>query len=157
MVGRHCVKTWSSNQSVIALSSGEAEFYAMVKGASELLGLMSIAKDLSIDLEGDLRSDSSAAIGMVHRRGLGRVKHMHTQYLWIQERLKNGDFTVSKESSHTNVADLMTKYLTRAKIDDFMLKLGFQDAKDENEMALKIAEVNVTRTRRVERWLSKLR
>merc|ERR1712005_26332 len=50
MIGSHCIKTWSSNQAVIVLSSGEAEFYAMVKGCSELLGLKSIAKDLNIDM-----------------------------------------------------------------------------------------------------------
>ena len=37
------LKTWSSNQAVIALSSGEAELYAMVKGASELLGMLSLS------------------------------------------------------------------------------------------------------------------
>ena len=155
MVGQHCVKTWSSNQSVIALSSGEAEFYAMVKGASELLGLMSLAKDLNVSLEGDLRSDSSAAIGMVHRRGLGRVKHMHTQYLWIQEMLKCGDFTVHKESTHDNVADLMTKYLTRAKIDNFLTRLGYCDSDTDNTMALRISSFD--RTRKVERLLSRMR
>ena len=34
MLGKCVVKTWSSNQSVIALSSGEAEYYALVKGAT---------------------------------------------------------------------------------------------------------------------------
>ena len=48
MHGQHCIKTWSSNQSVIALSSGEAEFYAMVKGSSELLGMISLAQDLKV-------------------------------------------------------------------------------------------------------------
>ena len=78
MHGSRCIKSWSSNQSVIAISSGEAEFYALVKGASELLGMLSLAKDLNVDLSGHLHSDSSAAIGISHRRGLGKVKHMHT-------------------------------------------------------------------------------
>ena len=34
MLGEHVVKTWSCTQSVIALSSGEAEYYGMVKGGS---------------------------------------------------------------------------------------------------------------------------
>ena len=33
MHGRHNIKTWSSTQGVVALSSsGEAEYYAMIKG-----------------------------------------------------------------------------------------------------------------------------
>ena len=34
MHGLHCVKTWSSTQAIISLSSGEAEYYGLVKGAS---------------------------------------------------------------------------------------------------------------------------
>ena len=110
MTGHHCIKTWSSNQSVIALSSGEAEFYAMVKGASELLGLTSIAKDLNVDLLGAIRSDSSAAIGIVHRRGLGKVKRMHAQGLWIKEWLRAGDFTAHKVGMEDRPADLFNSY-----------------------------------------------
>ena len=34
MLGQHMVKSWSNTQSVLALSSGEAEYYGMVRGAS---------------------------------------------------------------------------------------------------------------------------
>ena len=46
MVGTHAIKTWSSTQDVIALSSGEAEFYGMVKGGSVGLGAISMFKDM---------------------------------------------------------------------------------------------------------------
>ena len=32
LIGRHMIKGWSSTQSVVALSSGEAEFYGLVRG-----------------------------------------------------------------------------------------------------------------------------
>ena len=32
MLGCHCIKTWSSTQDIIALSSGEAEYYGLVRG-----------------------------------------------------------------------------------------------------------------------------
>ena len=38
MVGDVCLKAWSTTQRVVALSSGEAEYYAAIKGASEGLG-----------------------------------------------------------------------------------------------------------------------
>ena len=37
-LGKHTIRTWSLTQVVIALSSGEAEYYGMVKGASFSLG-----------------------------------------------------------------------------------------------------------------------
>ena len=43
--GRHLIKSWSSNQQVIALSSGEAELYAITKGAAQVLGMVSMGQD----------------------------------------------------------------------------------------------------------------
>ena len=42
MIGKHCIRSWSTTQSVIALSSGEAEYYGVVKGASVLLGAIAM-------------------------------------------------------------------------------------------------------------------
>ena len=42
----HTIRTWSTHQSVIALYSGEAEYYGMVKGASVGLGVRALMKDL---------------------------------------------------------------------------------------------------------------
>ena len=38
MLGATAVRGWSTNQAVIALSSGEAEYYVAFKGASNALG-----------------------------------------------------------------------------------------------------------------------
>ena len=137
MHGSHCLKSWSSNQSVIATSSGEAEFYALVKGASELLGFLSIARDLHVPFTGHLHSDSSAAIGITQRRGLGKIKHMHTQFLWVQERVRAKDFELHKERTDRNRADLMTKYLTRPTMDKFLGMIGYRDPVMSNALALR--------------------
>ena len=49
--GAHCIKHYSSTQTVIAISSGESEFYSIVRGSSVGLGLLSLAKDLLVDLK----------------------------------------------------------------------------------------------------------
>ena len=36
--GRHSIRSWSTHQKVVALSSGEAELYAVVKASCEGLG-----------------------------------------------------------------------------------------------------------------------
>ena len=48
-LGSHTIKTWSATQGVIALSSGEAEYYAMVRGASQAMGMRSMLKDVGVD------------------------------------------------------------------------------------------------------------
>ena len=40
------LKSWSSTQGSVAMSSGEAEHYALVKAASEALGMQALAADL---------------------------------------------------------------------------------------------------------------
>ena len=42
--GEVVVRAWSENQAVIALSSGEAEYYAALKGASPALGFQSMLR-----------------------------------------------------------------------------------------------------------------
>ena len=41
--GGHLLNSWSTGQSTIALSSGEAEFHALTKVAAQMLGLISMA------------------------------------------------------------------------------------------------------------------
>ena len=88
MWGSHLVKSWSSTQSVVALSSGEAEYYGMVKGASVELGLQSVLKDFNIDCGITLKSDASAAIAISNRRGLGKVRHIEVCQLWLQDKVR---------------------------------------------------------------------
>jgi len=71
--GNHVIKSWSLTQSVIALSSGEAEYYGLVKGASLAMGTRSLIADLGINMGIRVRADSTAAKGIASRTGLGKV------------------------------------------------------------------------------------
>ena len=48
MIGSHCVRTWSSNQYSVIPSSGEAEFYGLVKATGAGLGHQAFMKDLGL-------------------------------------------------------------------------------------------------------------
>ena len=139
MHGKHTIKTWASTQSVIALSSGEAEYYGVVKGASALLGALSLAKDLGLQMKGRVHTDSSAAKGIASRRGLGKTRHIDTQYLWVQERLQAGSFTIHKEATNDNVGDLFTKHLDQQKSSDFTSRLGYAPREGPASLSLRAA------------------
>ena len=49
VLGTHMIKSWTSTQKITALSSGEAEYYAVVKGTSQELGVRSILEDFKIE------------------------------------------------------------------------------------------------------------
>ena len=85
LVGSHCVKGWSKTQALVALSSGESEFYATLKAAAETLGIISMMEDFGWHLSGEIWGDASAALGIINRRGLGKTRHIDTGLLWIQQ------------------------------------------------------------------------
>jgi hypothetical protein len=126
MLGQHCVKTWSSTQGIISLSSGEAEYYGVVKAASVGLGLKAMLKDMGIQAELEVLTDATAAKGIASRRGLGSTRHIDVHYLWVQERIANKDLVLSKVWGHDNPADLLTKYLDSKTMKRHMALFGFE-------------------------------
>ena len=112
MHGSHVVKTWSATQATVALSSGEAEYSADVKGASMLLGFRSLLADLGITPKSCvLHTDSSAAIGVASRVGLGKIRHLAVHLLWLQEKTKSGEIILRKVAGTLNPADVLTKHV----------------------------------------------
>ena len=85
-------------------------------GAAEGLGLQSVGRDLNTELSVHLYTDSSAAIGMVARTGLGRVRNVEVGELWIQDAVKQKRLTVQKVLGEENPADIVTKYVDKGKI-----------------------------------------
>ena len=112
MQGRHSLKTGSSTQTTIALSSGEAELYAVVRGASEGLGLQALAEDLGVARSVRIWTDSAAAKGMISRTGAGRQRHLEVKYLWVQQACREERFAIRKVAGERNPADLLTKPLS---------------------------------------------
>ena len=116
MLGEHCIKTWSTNQAVIALSSGEAEFYGIVKGATNAVGVSGILKDLEINLAVAVSTNSSAAKGIANRRGLGKLRHIELSELWVQDQTAKGRITIYKIGGEENASDSLTKHSTSERI-----------------------------------------
>ena len=125
MWGDVCLKSWAKTQPTIALSSGEAELAAVVRGAAEGLGFLSVLGDFGLSLGLHMRSDATAAIGIVGREGLGKVRHLATADLWVQQRVRQHQFSLEKWPGLENPADLGTKGLSREAIDRHLTMLGF--------------------------------
>ena len=118
--GSHILKSWSSTQTVIALSSGESEFYSIVKGSSQSLGLQALMKDLNVIGNIKVLTDASTGKAIASRRGLGRVRHIDVSHLWIQEKITNGSMELTKIKNTFNPSDMMTKHLGEAEMSQCM-------------------------------------
>ena len=123
MRGRHVLKTWSGTQATIALSSAEAELIAAVKSAAEGLAVRSLVQDFGRNCALRVHVDSSAAIGICKRTGVGKVRHLDTRLLWVQELVRDGTLEVVKIAGVINPADLMTKNLNAECISAHLARL----------------------------------
>ena len=87
------------------------------KGASQGLGLRALAKDLGIDLQLEIFTDATAAVGICRRRGLGKIRHLATADLWVQEKLRLQEFKLTKIPGAANPADILTTYVDRQTLE----------------------------------------
>ena len=125
MIGKHCIRTWSSTQPSVTLSSGEAEFYGRVKAAGAGLGHQSLMKDVGLELPVCVWTDSSAALGIASRSGLGKLRHLETHTLWVQEKVRTKAISVKKVRGEVNPADLFTKHLpSKDKVHQLLALFG---------------------------------
>ena len=135
MHGAHYVKSWAKTQSLVALSSAESELYALVKCTAEVLGVRSALKDWGRRVGGSVKSDASAALGIIQRQGLGKVRHIDCSFLYIQQLSAEKSMRFQKVPGIANPADLCTKGLNTGKIEEYSLFVGGQFASGRAELA----------------------
>ena len=73
------------------------------------MGLVPVAADLGLDVKLTVLADSSAAIGICRRAGIGKARHLAVGQLWVQERVRAGDFELRRHPGSLNPADMRTK------------------------------------------------
>ena len=108
LLGSHTIKSWSATQTSVALSSGEAEFNGVVRGSGIGLGYQSLLRDLGHELPVRVWTDSSAALGICSRQGLGKLRHLDTHTLWVQQAVRSRRIDLRKVDGERNPADLFT-------------------------------------------------
>ena len=137
--GSHYIRSWSSTQKCVTLSSGEAELIAMVKTSAEVIGVIQLAADWGRRMEGEILADSAAALGVVNRKGCGKLRHVKVGQLWIQEKESTGELGYKKVKGELNPADAGTKYLSEAKMRYFMETVLQEPVAGRAEVSLKVA------------------
>ena len=57
---------------------------------------MRLFQDMGMNAKARLHVDASAAIGIIQRQGVGKVRHLDVHTLWLQEREARRHFEVLK-------------------------------------------------------------
>ncbi len=125
-LGGHLVKSYSRQQKTVALSSAEAELHAMVAASAETLGIIGLCRDMGMEIAGEVYADSSAALGIAQRSGVGKVRHLRVQALWVQEVRCTGRLGYKKVLGTRNPADILTKHVPVELLDAHLQTLGVE-------------------------------
>ena len=126
LLGSPIVHT-SRTQATVALSSGEAELYAIGQGINEALYVKSIILEAEFarKVRITVHTDSTAGKSIASRFGTGkRTKHIELRYLYMQNLIDAGMLRVCKIGTKDNCADLLTKYVSTETLQSLLNRLG---------------------------------
>ena len=119
--------SWRSGlQDVVALSTTEAEYMAMVEAVKEGVWLKGLTEEFgykqrSIDVWCDSQSALCLAKNNVHHE---RTKHISRKMHFIRDIIALGDVRVLKIATEKNPADMLTKVLPVEKFEKALSFLG---------------------------------
>ncbi|GKA35078.1 retrovirus-related pol polyprotein from transposon TNT 1-94 [Tanacetum coccineum] len=126
-LGNNCF-TWSSKkQSIVNLSSCEAEYVAATSCVCHAIWLKSMLKELYMEQEdaSQIYMDNKSAIDLAKNPVYhDRSKHINTRYHFIRECIARKDVRVIHTSSEDQVADIFTKPLNEREFSRQIMMLG---------------------------------
>ena len=119
--------SFSRRQSLIATTSGMAEFYAGCATAEKMLLARDVLMFFGCRAEASLHMDSAAARGICRREDVGKVQSLEVRTLWLQQMVKAKTLTLKTVKSQDTCADLGTKTLTAGTLNLFRKFNGLVD------------------------------
>jgi hypothetical protein len=116
----------STTQRSVALSSCEAEFYALADVVKELLWLKQFLTELGVPIDGPIvvGIDNQAAIALAQNPvSHQRTKHIDIRYFFLREHIEAGTIKLQYVNTKDNVADLLTKNVSVNVFDTLIDRL----------------------------------
>ena len=109
--GEHLVDSWVASDQVRSLSSEEAELHGIVDGSAREIFTKHMYEEMGRTINIDVETDSTAAIGMCSRTGVGKTRHIQARWLWIQDAIRDKVVRLRKVKGTDNEAVMGTKDL----------------------------------------------
>lgn len=129
-VGGNLVTWKSKKQKVVALSSAEAEFRGMSRGITEIIWIRKLLTELGFPPKAPckLMCDNQSAICISENPVQhDRTKHVEVDRHFIKEKLDSGIISLPYIPTKDQLADILTKAVTRKVFHETLYKLGVRD------------------------------
>ena len=122
--------SWASRlQPFVTLSTTEAEYIAAVSAGQEILWLRNLFTEFGykFDAPSTLYMDNQSALSVAKNpEHHGRMKHLDLRFYWLRDVVADGQIAVHYMPTDTMPADVMTKALSRVKVQDMCSMLGLK-------------------------------
>ena len=143
-IGGSPIYFWSRTQHCVSQSSGESEFYAIVEGLNEGIGLAQLIGEVGYNLEVRVLTDSAAGRAVLYRLGSGqRLRHVEVRWFHAQDLIQRGLASVMKIPGDRNPADLGTKAVTKETLMKLLPLAGIHEKlQDKSVMSIDAKEGN---------------
>jgi hypothetical protein len=106
-------------QTIVTLSTTEAEYIAAVSAGQEILWLQNLFSKLGYDVPNPstLHIDDQSAVAVAKNpEHHGRIKHLDLRFYWLRNVVDTGKIKVKHCPTTEMPADLLTKPLVKAKV-----------------------------------------
>ena len=126
-LGANCISWSSKKQPTVSRSSSEAEYRALASTTAELVWIMFLLRDIGIKLHEapQLSSDNKSALYMTINPVFHACsKHIEIDYHFVREKVAIGAFTTWYVPFSHQIADILTKPLSKLPFITFWSKLG---------------------------------
>jgi len=120
-------------QSTVAISNTEAEYIAILSALQELLWINTFMKELGRDhfIYNTILEDNHGALDLANSgQYRARTKHIDIKYHKIRECIEIGQLFLEYVQSGENLADALTKPLSKGQHWKFLRKMGLHDLPD---------------------------
>lgn len=111
----HAAVTWGSNrQTIVTLSSCEAELLASCSAAKTALWLKQFLHELGYEVTPVIGIDNQSTIRLIENSQFHkRTKHIEVKYHFCREKVEQGKIKVKYVPTELNEADILTKPLAK--------------------------------------------
>ena len=116
-----------------------------MRGTGQGLGFQALLQDLGVTVPLRVWTDSSAALGICSRVGLGKLRHIDTHTLWVQQAVRSRRVELKKVLGEENPADLLTKHsLSRERVEKLtsLFDCYFRDGRAVSAPALRTGQTS---------------
>ncbi|KXJ71119.1 hypothetical protein RP20_CCG021438 [Aedes albopictus] len=134
-LGGGIISWCARKQPCVSLSSTEAEYISLSESCQELMWLKKLMRDFGEPVKKPvcIFEDNQSCIKQLSQTSGKRSKHIDTKYHFVKDLHERKLIDVIYCPSEDMLADILTKPLSRVKLETLRDRIGLRSARDEEE------------------------